>query len=120
MRQDIRTVIVALGTGLALCSVALSTAAQAQNGTVVREPRRVIRVPIVTAPTPTPWDYYIIPRYRYRVEDDRVDPCGGPVVPVIRYGSQEVYLPVWPAPDSAGLGRIRGRDWPCGVRSVRR
>ena len=117
-----RIAIVALGMGLALCSVgALSAPAQAQTD-VVREPgvRRVTRVPIITAPTPTPWDYYIIPRYRYRVEDDRVDPCGGPVVPVIRYGSQEVYLPVWPAPDSAGLGRIRGRDWPCqGQRRAR-
>lgn len=112
MRRELRTVIGALGTALALCSVgALSIAAQAQT-----EPgaRRVTRVPIITAPTPTPWDYYIIPRYSYRPQDDRVDPCGGPVVPVIRYGSQEVYLPVWPAPDSAGLGRIRGRDWPCG------
>jgi hypothetical protein len=86
-----------------------SATAQAQ------EPRRVARVPIITAPTPTPWDYNIIPRYRYRAEDDRVDPCGGPVVPVIRYGAQEVYL----SPEAAnffGLGRIHGRDWPCGVR----
>lgn len=111
MRQEKRALIVALGMGLALCNVGMfSAAAQAQ------EPRRVVRVPIITAPTPTPWDYYIIPRYSYRPQDDRVDPCGGPVVPVIRYGSQEVYLPVWPAPDSGGLGRIRGRDWPCGVQ----
>lgn len=110
-----RMVIGALGACVLLCNLgALSAAAQAQTD-VVREPqaRRIVRVPIVTAPAPTPWDYNIIPRYRYRVEDDRVDPCGGPVVPVIRYGSQEVYLPVWPAADSAGLGRIRGRDWPC-------
>jgi len=114
MRRELRTAIVALGAALALCGVGTFVAeAQAQNGTVVREPRRPIRVPIITAPTPTPWDYYIIPRYQFRPQDDRVDPCGGPVVPVIRYGSQEVYLPVWPAPDSAGLGRIRGRDWPC-------
>lgn len=104
-----RMVIGALGAGLVLCSVALSAPAQAQE-------RRVTRVPIITAPTPTPWDYYIIPRYSYRPQDDKVDPCGGPVVPVIRYGSQEVYMPVWPAADSFGLGRIRGRDWPCGRR----
>jgi hypothetical protein len=114
-----RMVIGALGAGVLLCNLGgLSAAAQAQTE-VVREPqaRRIVRVPIITAPTPTPWDYYIIPRYSYRPQDDRVDPCGGPVVPVIRYGSQEVYLPVWPAADSAGLGRIRGRDWPCRGRN---
>jgi hypothetical protein len=110
-----RIAIVALGTALALCNVGtFSAAAQAQNGNVVREPgaRRVTRVPIITAPTPTPWDYNIIPRYSYRPEDDRVDPCGGPVVPVIRYGSQEVYVAPWIAAQ-LGLGRIHGRDWPC-------
>jgi hypothetical protein len=109
-----RMVIGALGTAMVLCNLGtLSATAQAQ------EPRRVVRVPIITAPTPTPWDYYIIPRYRYRVEDDRVDPCGGPVVPVIRYGSQEVYLPLSTA-NAFGLGRIHGRDWPCRVQPVRR
>ncbi|WP_424630420.1 hypothetical protein [Bradyrhizobium sp. SYSU BS000235] len=103
--------IVALGAGLVL----LSTAAQAQNGTAVREPRRVI---IATPPAPTPWDYNIIPRYQFRPGDDRVDPCGGPVVPVIRYGSQEVYIAPWVAAE-LGLGRIHGRDWPCGGRRAR-
>lgn len=111
-----RMAIVALGAALVLCDVGMfSAAAQAQNGTVVREPRRPVRVPIITAPTPTPWDYYIIPRYSYRPQDDRVDPCGGPVVPVIRYGSQEMTV----APEVAaalGLGRIHGRDWPCRAR----
>ena len=107
-----RIAIVALGTALALCSVG---AAQAQTE-VVREPRRVVRVPIITAPTLTPWDYYIIPRYRYRVEDDRVDPCGGPVVPVIRYGPQEETIPLWLA-NALGLGRVHGRDWPCKGRN---
>ena len=39
------------------------------------------------------WDYNIVPRYRYRPEDDRVDPYGPPVAPVIRYGNQEEYIP---------------------------
>src|SRR6202453_108362 len=56
-------------------------------------------------------DYNIVPRYRYRAEDDRVDPCGGPVVPVIRYGPQEETVPLWLA-NSWGLGRVRGRGWP--------
>ena len=108
-----RMVIGALGTALILCSVGALSAAQAQTE-VVREPgtRRIVRVPIVTAPTPTPWDYNIIPRYRYRVEDDRVDPCGGPVVPVIRVGPQEETVPLWLA-NALGLGRVHGRDWPC-------
>jgi len=45
--------------------------------------------------TPTPWDYNIVPRYRYRPEDDRVDPYGPPPVPVIRVGNQEIVLPTW-------------------------
>jgi hypothetical protein len=110
-----RIAIVALGTALVLCNVgALSAPAQAQTE-VVREPgaRRIVRVPIVTAPAPPPyWDYGIVPRYRYRPEDDRVDPCGGPVVPVVRYGSQEATVPPWIAAP-LGLGRIHGRDWPC-------
>src|SRR4051812_31426965 len=38
-------------------------------------------------------DGYIVPRYRYRPEDDRVDRCGGPVVPVIRIGSRAKPFP---------------------------
>src|SRR5262249_6313350 len=110
-----RMAIVALGAAVALCNVGTFGAAQAQNGNGVREPqkRRVIRVPIVRE-TPY-WDSYIVPRYRYRPEDDRVDPCGGPVVPIINYGPQEIPIP----PELAarlGLGRIHGRDWPCGRR----
>jgi len=88
---------VALGTTLVLCNLGtFGAAAQAQDARVFREPRRVI----ITAPEvrPTPWDYYIVPRYRYRPEDDRIDPYGPPVVPVIRYGNQEVYLQPWHAP----------------------
>jgi hypothetical protein len=86
-----RIMTVALGTALVLCNLAaFSAAAHAQKA---REPRATIRVPIVRT-TPY-WDSYIVPRYRYRPEDDRVDPYGPPVAPVIRYGNQEVYIPAW-------------------------
>jgi hypothetical protein len=103
-----RTMTVAFALGAALLSdlSTFNVAAQAQT----REQRPLTRVPIVT-PTPY-WDYNIVPRYRYRVEDDRVDPCGGPVVPVINYGPQEATIPPWLA-NAWGLGRIHGRDWPC-------
>ena len=104
-----RIVIAALGTALVLLNLGtFSAAAHAQQAKVVREPRE--RVPVIRT-TPY-WDYYIVPRYRYRPEDDRVDPCGGPVVPVIRYGAQEETVPLWLAND-LGLGRVHGRDWPC-------
>jgi len=89
-----KTAAFALGTALVLCHSGMFTsAADAQEARVVREPRArlVVRVP-VSRPY---WDSYIVPRYRYRPEDDRVDPYGPPVVPVIRYGSQEVTLPPW-------------------------
>ncbi len=86
----------ALGAAVVLCNLGtFSVAAHAQNARVVREPRErpIIRVPVVrTAPY---WDYNIVPRYRYRPEDDRVDPYGPPVAPVIRYGNQEEYIPAW-------------------------
>ena len=107
-----RIVTAALGTALVLCNLgALSATAHAQKAKVVRAP---VRVPIVT-PAPY-WDYNIVPRYRYRPEDDRVDPCGGPVIPVIRYGPQEVTVPLWLAND-LGLGHVHGRDWPCRSRT---
>jgi len=110
--MKIITAACALGTALVLCNLGISGAeARTRKAQVVREPQQRL---IVTAPVlrPTPWDYYIVPRYRYRPEDDRVDPCGGPVVPVIRYGPQEATVPVWLAND-LGLGRVHGRDWPC-------
>jgi hypothetical protein len=107
-----RIVIAALGTALVLGNLGtFSDAAHAQD---VREPRPLIRVPVVK-PAPY-WDYYIVPRYRYRAEDDRVDPCGGPVVPVVSYGPQDATVPVWVA-NAWGLGRIHGRDWPCRGRN---
>ena len=93
----------------ALGTVAFIATAHAQQ-----EPRRVI---IVTPATPLPyWNSNIVPRYRYRAEDDRIDPCGGPVVPVVRYGPQEETVPLWLANDF-GLGRVHGREWPCRSRS---
>ena len=93
-RSKMRTMTAfALGTALVLCSLGtLSAAAHARKATVVREPRvrLVVRVPVVS---PTPWDYYIVPRYRYRPEDDRIDPYGPPPVPVVRYGPQEETVP---------------------------
>ena len=74
---------------LALASMALTTtAAQARTAKPVRV--------YITAPVVTPyWDSNIVPRYRYRPQDDRIDPYGPPVVPVIRYGNQEVTLSAW-------------------------
>jgi hypothetical protein len=71
---------------------AAKTAAHSRSAAGVREPRvrLIVRVPVVS---PTPWDYYIVPRYRYRPQDDRIDPYGPPAVPVVRYGPQEVTLP---------------------------
>src|SRR5260221_4571752 len=109
----IRTVAFAIGTALALCNLGtFNGAAHAREAKVVREPRvrLIVRVPVVVRPTP--WDYYIVPRYRYRAEDDRVDPCGGPVVPVISYGPQEATVPLWLA-KGFGLCRVDGWDWPC-------
>jgi hypothetical protein len=89
-----RIVTVALGTALAaLCNLGMFSAAAHAQDRVVREPRPIIRVPVVRT-TPY-WDYYLVPRYRYRPEDDRVDPYGPPVAPVIRYGNQEMYVPAW-------------------------
>ena len=90
----IMTAALALGTALVLCSLGQFTGvAQARTAKVVREPprQRLVVTPVVRPY----WDYYIVPRYRYRPEDDRVDPYGPPVVPVIRYGNQEVTLPAW-------------------------
>ena len=91
----IMTVAFALGTALVLCNLGtFSAAAHAREAKVVREPRvrLIVRVPVVVRPTP--WDYYIVPRYRYRPQDDRIDPYGPPVVPVVRYGAQEETLTV--------------------------
>lgn len=93
----ISNLAIALGAAVLLCQQGMSSAA----AKVVREPR--LREPprerlVVRVPVERPyWDSYIVPRYRYRPEDDRVDPYGPPVVPVIRYGNQEIYLRPWSA-----------------------
>ena len=90
----IMTAAFVLGTALVLCNLGpFSAAAQARTAKVVREPRDrlIVRIPVVRPY----WDSYIVPRYRYRPQDDRIDPYGPPVVPVIRYGNQEVSLPAW-------------------------
>jgi hypothetical protein len=89
-----KTAAFALGTALVLCHPGTSTtAAQAKTARVVRQPQERLYVAV---PVARPyWDSYIVPRYRYRPEDDRVDPYGPPVVPVIRYGNQEMTLPAW-------------------------
>ena len=87
------TAALALGTALVLSGPGpFGTAAHAR--TKVVRAQRIYVAPIVTPP-PYYWDSNIVPRYRYRPEDDRVDPYGRPVVPVIRYGNQEVYLSPW-------------------------
>nr|GAJ35007.1 hypothetical protein BDOA9_0142060 [Bradyrhizobium sp. DOA9] len=80
------TAACALGTALVLGSLATSGAeARTRKAVVVRAPQERL---IVTAPVlrPTPWDYNVVPRYRYRPEDDKVDPYGPPLVPsYVRY-----------------------------------
>jgi hypothetical protein len=69
-----RMLTVALGMALMLCSLeTFSAAAHARKAKVVREPRPIIRVPMVRT--------------------DRVDPS------VIRYGNQVIYLPPWTWPE---------------------
>lgn len=104
--MKIMNVAVALGAALVLCDLGTFAAVHARES---NQERLVVRVPVIR---PTPWDYYIVPRYRYRPEDDRVDPCGPPVVPVIRYGAQEATVPLW-LRDAWGLGRVHGVLWPC-------
>ena len=69
-----RIMTIALGTALVLCNLGTFSAAAHAQAQVVREPRErpTIRVPVFrTIPY---WDYNIVPRYRYRPQDDRVDP----------------------------------------------
>jgi hypothetical protein len=89
----IMTGALALGAALLLGSPGpFGAAAHAQEARVGRDRTHIVVRPLLQ---PTPWDYNIVPRYRYRPEDDRVDPYGPPVAPVIRYGNQEIYIPPW-------------------------
>ena len=88
--QNPNRLFTALVVVSALASTALTSTTAAQARTA--KPVRVY----ITAPVVTPyWDSNIVPRYRYRPQDDRIDPYGPPVVPVIRYGNQEVTLSAW-------------------------
>ena len=88
--QNPNRLFTALVVVSALASTALTSTTAAQARTA--KPVRVY----VTVPVVTPyWDSNIVPRYRYRPQDDRIDPYGPPVVPVIRYGNQEVTLSAW-------------------------
>jgi hypothetical protein len=83
----IMTAAFAVGTTLALCQLGIVAApAHARKANVVREPGQ--RLVISARPTPY-WDSFVVPRYHYRPQDDRIDPYGPPVVPVVRYGNQE-------------------------------
>jgi hypothetical protein len=93
----IMTAAFVLGTALVLSNT-FTTAAHARKARVVAEPQERLYVRPIVTPTPY-WDSYIVPRYRYRPEDDRVDPYGPPVVPVVRYGPQEETL------------RLPARNW---------
>lgn len=93
----ISTLAFALGAALVLFNLGtFSAAAHPRKAKVVREPRERIFVAVpVARPTPY-WDSNIVPRYRYRPQDDRIDPYGPPVVPVVRFGDgTELYLPPW-------------------------
>jgi len=79
------TLACALGTALVLCNLGISGAEARPRTAHVRAPQERL---VVTAPVlrPTPWDYNVVSRYRYRFEDDRVDPFGLPLVPsYVRY-----------------------------------
>ena len=105
--QSPNRLFAALVVVLALVSTALTFTAASQARTA--KPVRVY----VTVPVVRPyWDSNIVPRYRYRPEDDRVDPCGPPVVPVIRIGAQEATIPWW-LWDAWGLPHVQGVSWPC-------
>jgi hypothetical protein len=93
----LKTVAFVLGTVLTVFGSGTS-GALAQSGearVVAPRERLIVRVPVVRPP-PYYWDSNIVPRYRYRPEDDRVDPYGPPVAPVVRLGDGgEIYLPRW-------------------------
>ncbi len=78
-----RMMIAALALGTALCAiVSKAEARRAQD-------RPLIRVPVTTSNAYWVPDYNVVPRYRYRPEDDRVDPYGKPVVPSAPPGALE-------------------------------
>jgi hypothetical protein len=92
----------ALLTALGLLTAASARPTHARvGGAPEKRERLIVRVPVVR-PTPY-WDSYIVPRYRYRPEDDRVARCGPPVVPVVRYGPQEATVPGYEGSFQSGI-----------------
>jgi hypothetical protein len=74
--------------------LALSGTAQAQTRVHhVHRARIIVTTPPATMDPTWPVDYYIVPRYRYRPQDDRVDPYGPPVAPS------------YPEPGGMGIGQ---------------
>jgi hypothetical protein len=65
----------ALAAGIALAMSGMAQAAHHHRHIA----RVVIRTPVPSADAMWPVDYNIVPRYRYRPQDDRVDPYGPPV-----------------------------------------
>src|ERR1700750_2961205 len=88
------TAAFAIGAALVLAGLGTSSASAQTRQRVVHAPRERVYVTPSLGTNPY-WDSYIVPRYRYRPEDDRVDPYGPPPVPVVRFGPQEstVILP---------------------------
>ncbi|MFT4122112.1 hypothetical protein [Bradyrhizobium sp.] len=81
--MKIMTVACALGTALALLGTSGAEARTRKPHAAPAQERLVVTAPVLR---PTPWDYNVVPRYRYRPEDDRVDPYGPPLVPsYVRY-----------------------------------
>ena len=83
-----RILTAAIGTALVLGGLGTSSASAQTRHRHVYQTRERIYV------TPSPgtnayWDSNVVPRYRYRPEDDRVDPYGPPPVAVLRFGPQE-------------------------------
>jgi len=83
--MTLKTIASALGMALVLGSLGTTATEARTRKVVVRAPQERL---IVTAPVlrPTPWDYNVVPRYRYRPEDDKVDIYAPPPVPsYVRY-----------------------------------
>ncbi|CCD85629.1 conserved exported protein of unknown function [Bradyrhizobium sp. ORS 285] len=88
------TITLALATAAALSATA-QAASRLESRRVVQRPERlVIDVPAARDPFWIP-DYNIVPRYRYRPEDDRVDTS--PYAPPVARSE--------PRPGSLGIGQ---------------
>src|ERR1700753_1408314 len=86
-----RMVAVALLTAVGFLALSTGPTLARVGSAHQKRERLIVRAPVVS-PTPY-WDSYIVPRYRYRPEDDKVARWAPPVAPVIRIGPQEATLP---------------------------